>query len=495
VYEFKLCPSILIGLVILSSILTACKVGPNFHSPPPPHVMRYTETPLPAKTVKARGSGGEAQTFLTATDIPLLWWELFHSQELNTLIRAGLLNNPTLAAAAAALRQAQEDWKIQIGNLLLPAIDASMLIQRLKYSGIQIGLRRDNQTFSLYNPSFNLSYTLDVFGGARREIESLRAQVDYQQFQVIAAHLTLTSNIVTTSVNIASYQAQINATRDLIQIAQGILTILKNQYRLGGISQADILTQEALLEQSKATLPILEKNLSQAKHSLSVLIGALPEEPLPTLKLEHLALPTELPLSIPSMLVRQRPDVRASEALLHAACAQIGVATANLFPKIVLTGSEGWLNTSWSQLFTRANNIWSIAAQASQPLFHGGALFAARRAAIAAFDQTSAQYKLVVLQAFQNVADVLRAIETDARTLQARIKAEDAARASLKLTMSQYRLGGVNYINLLTAQQQYQQARITRIQAQATRYTDTAALFQALGGGWWHKPWCVKECL
>lgn len=249
------------------------------------------------------------------------------------------------------------------------------------------------------------------------------------------------------------------------------------------------------MEQSKATLPPLQKSLSQAKHALSTLVGAFPDGPLPTIRLDRLKLPAELPVSLPSNLVRQRPDVRASEALLHAACAQIGVATANLFPQFTISANEGWLNTSWSNLYTARNNVWSATGTVLQPLFHGGALLAQRRAAIAAYQQTAAQYQQIVLQAFQNVADVLRGLEVDARTLQAQIRAEDAARASLNLTLNQYRLGAVSYINLLNAQQQYQQTRISRIQAQATRYNDTAALFQALGGGWWHKPWCVKECL
>lgn len=492
--DIKLRPVVLLGILFLSGLQTACMVGPNFRSPAPPLVKRYTESPMPAKTVKTSGSGGQAQTFLNDKDIPLLWWELYHSPPINQLIRAGLVNNFSLAAASAALREAQENWKAQIGNSLFPAIGFSQAVQRQRYSAVQIGLS-DSATFSLYNPAFSLSYTLDVFGGARREIESLRAQVDYEQFQVIGAHMTLTSNIVTTAVNIASYQAQIDATRDLIKAQEGLLNILNNQYRLGAVSNADVLTQRTLVEQSKATLPPLQKNLAQSKHSLSVLVGAFPDGPLPNINLKQLKLPTELPVSLPSMLVRQRPDVRAAEALLHAASAQIGVATANLFPQITLTGSDGWLNTSWSQLFTAPNNVWSIAAQAAQPLFRGGALFAQRRAAIASYQQALAQYKQTVLQAFQNVADVLRAIETDARTLQAQIRAEDAAREALQLTMNQYRLGSANYINLLNAQQQYQQTAINRIQAQALRYTDTAALFQALGGGWWHKPWCVKECL
>lgn len=470
-------------------------VGPNFHSPNPPKVKKYTEKPLPTKTVSTPGAGGQAQTFITNKDIPLLWWELYHSPELNQLIRMGLTNSPNLAAASAALREAQENLKVQIGNSMWPSIDASQMVQRQRYSGLQIGLPSDSVTFNLVYTSFNLSYTLDVFGGARRQIEALKAQVDYQQFQVIAAYLTLTSNIVTTSVAIASYQAQIDATVDLIKAEQGLLNILNKQYRLGGVSQEEVLTQQTLLEQTKATLPPLQKSLSQAKHALSTLVGVFPEAPLPIIKLDRLKLPRELPVSLPSNLVRQRPDVRASEALLHQACAQIGVATANLFPQFTITANEGWLNTSFANLFTKKHEVWSLTGQVIQPLFHGGALMAQRRAAIAAYQQTAAQYRQTVLQAFQSVADVLRGLEVDARTLQAQIKAENAARDALNLTLKQYRLGGVSYINLLNAQQQYQQTRISRIQAQAVRYSDTAALFQALGGGWWHKPWCVKECL
>ncbi|KTD39924.1 efflux transporter outer membrane subunit [Legionella parisiensis] len=483
-------------LMSLSTVLqTSCMVGPDFHSPNPPKVKKYTEKPLPEKTVSTPGAGGQAQAFITNKDIPLLWWELYHSPELNQLIRMGLTNSPNLAAASAALRQAQENLKVQIGNSMWPAIDASQMMQRQRYSGVQIGLPNESLTFNLVYTSFNLSYTLDVFGGARRQIEALKAQVDYQNFQVIAAYLTLTSNIVTTSVAIASFQAQIDATIDLIKAQQGLLDILNKQYRLGGVSQENVLTQQTLLEQTKATLPPLQKSLSQAKHALSTLVGVFPEAPLPIIRLDRLKLPRELPVSLPSNLVRQRPDVRASEALLHQACAQIGVATANLFPQFTITANEGWLNTSFANLFTKKNEVWALTGQVVQPLFHGGALMAQRRAAMAAYQQTAAQYRQTVLQAFQSVADVLRGLEVDARTLQAQIKAENAARDALNLTLKQYRLGGVSYINLLNAQQQYQQTRLSRIQAQALRYSDTAALFQALGGGWWHKPWCVKECL
>ena len=487
--------SILI-LIILPVFLNSCMVGPNFHSPRSPRVKQYTEIPLPAKTAKTRGSGGKAQKFLTGKDIPLMWWELFHSPAINKLICAGLDNNPNLAAATASLRQAQENLRVEIGNSMWPAFDASGYAQRQRYSELQIGLPTQfSPTFNLFYASVNVAYTLDIFGGARRQIESLRAQVDYQQFEVIAAYLTLTSNIVTTSINVASYQAQIEATYELIKAQQGLLDILTKQYHLGGVSNANVLTQQTLLEQTKATLPPLQKNLAQARHALSALVGAFPEGPLPTINLDNLKLPENIPLSLPSRLVRQRPDIRASEALLHYACAQIGVATANLFPKLTINGSYGWINTALAGLFESRNVVWSIMGQVAQPLFHGGALLAQRRAAIAAFQQAEAQYRQTVIQAFQNVADVLRALETDARTLKAQTLAEDSARRSLKLTQDQYRMGGVSYINLLNAQQQYQQTRINRIQAQAVRYSDTAALFQALGGGWWHKPWCVKECV
>ncbi|KTD31445.1 MULTISPECIES: efflux transporter outer membrane subunit [Legionella] len=488
---------IIIAIILLSVCLSACMVGPNFRTPSGFKVKRYTETPLPAKTANAPGPGGQTQKFITGKDIPELWWELFHSSAINALIRKGLANSPDLSSAMAALRQAKENLNVQIGNTLWPAIDASGFAQRQRYSTVNIGDVTGNRafTFNLYNASINLSYTVDVFGGARREIESLRAKVDNQQFEVIAAYLTLTSNIVTTSISIASVKAQIKVTQQLIGEQQTLLNILKQQYHLGGVSQANVLTQQTLLEQTKATLPPLQKSLSQNKHALAVLVGSFPEESLPTVDLDQLKLPVTLPVSVPSLLVRQRPDVRAAEALLHSACAEIGVATANLFPKLDITGYYGWISTSLSNLFSAQNNIWSIMAQVTQPLFHGGALLAQRRAAIAAYQQADAQYRKTVLQAFQNVADVLRALETDARALQAQALAEESARQSLQLTMAQYRLGGTSYINLLNAQQQYLQTRINRIQAQATRFADTAALFQALGGGWWHKPWCVKECL
>jgi len=462
-------------------------MGPNFHTPAAPTVNTYNAHKLPAKTVSSAGSGGKSQTYVKGENIPAEWWVLFHSPVLNELIRTGLANSPNLAAAQAALRQAQETFVAQIGTSLFPAVNAELGGQRQKFPGATLGDGIPSNIFNVYNATANVSYNLDVFGAARRQIESLQAQIDYQQFQLLAAYLTLTSNIVTTAITIASLEAQITATKQLI-IQQGKqLGILKNQFKLGGISNISVLTQETLVQQTRASLPPLQKNLAQLEHALAVLVGKFPNQKIPHIDLDKLTLPSTLPVSLPSHLVRQRPDVRTAEALLHVASAQVGVATANLFPQISLTGSYGWNSAIPSGLFNSLNSAWNFGGQLTQPIFQGGALRAQRRAAIAAYEASAAQYKQVVLQAFQNVADVLRALETDARTLQAQKKAERAAYENLRLSEQQYYLGGASYVGLLIAQEQYQQTRIARIQAQATRYNDTAALFQALGGGWWNR--------
>lgn len=488
---------LIILVMLLSWVLTGCMVGPNFHSPRVPRVKRYTESPLPRKTAStpAAGKAGKAQIFMTGEDIPSRWWYLFHSRDLNKLITVGLANSPNLASAYAALRVAQETLNAQIGNLLFPALNAGFTAQRQRFSGASIDTPSASSVFNLYNASVTVTYTLDVFGGARRQIEASRAQVDYQQFQLIAAYIALTSNIVTTAVTVASLREQIEATHELLQAQVGQLNILEKQFQLGGISRETVLTQQTLVDQTRATLPPLEKSLSQSLHALSVLVGNFPNCPLPVIKLKDLQLPAHLPVSLPSYLVRQRPDIRASEALLHAASANIGVATANLLPQVTLTGNDGWEGPVLSSLFAPSSKVWSMMMAITQPIFHGGALLAQRRGSIDAFQQAAANYRQTVLQAFQNVADTLRALEADARTLRAQKRAEISAQENLALVTSQYKLGGTNYLSLLNAQEQYQTVRIAVIQAKALRYNDTAALFQALGGGWWNKPWCIDESL
>jgi NodT family efflux transporter outer membrane factor (OMF) lipoprotein len=472
--------------------MAGCMVGPNFHRPTAPHTPRYTQSPLPSKTTSAPiKNSGKAQYFVAGRDVPAEWWKVFHSKPLNDLICAGLANSPNLHAAKAALRQAQETWRAQFGTLLLPAIDGQINgAQRRQTNSIggTTNSALGSNVFTLYNASVNASYVLDFWGGARRQLESYAAQINYQQFQLEAATLTLTSNIVTTSINMASLKAQISATQEILRSQETQLAIVNKQLKLGAASGVDVLTQETQVAQTRAQLPPLQQNLAKSGDALAVLIGQFPSESrVPTVSLHQLCLPSHLPLSLPSSLVCQRPDIRAQEALLHAASAQIGVATANLFPQVTLTGNYGWNSTNLAQLFSPTNVIWNYGAGILQPIFHGGALFSQRRATIAAYQQAAALYRETVLQAFQNVADTLEALKNDANALQAQNRAESLARKTLSITEKQFKLGGVSYLSLLNAQRQYQQAKINRIQAQAARLADTAALYQALGGGWWNR--------
>lgn len=475
-------------LAIFSSLwLISCAVGPDFRVPDTPAVDRYTESQLPEKTVATNVVGGTEQRFIGGQDIPGQWWSLFHSDELDGLIRMALQESPSVALAKARLREARENRSAQFGTFF-PSIDAGVSASRQRISGASLGepdLVIDS--FNLFNASVGVSYTLDIFGGQRRQLEALSAQVEYQQYQLEGAYLLLTSNIVTTAMLEASLRLQLRAMKKIVDFQEEQLQLVQKRYEAGAVSLSDVLAQRALLAQSQATLPALEKSLSLASHQLAVLVGKFPGEiQLPEFELESMSLPQELPVSMPSALVRQRPDIKAAEAILHTASAEIGVATADLYPKITLSGSYGLASNNISNLFDNNSIVWNFGAGVVQPLFHGGTLTAKRRAAIAVYDQALAQYRLTILQSFQNVADVLRALEADALTLQAQATAEKAARESLDLSQKQYQLGAVSYLSLLDAQRQYQEAHILLVQAQAARFADTAALFAALGGGWWN---------
>jgi NodT family efflux transporter outer membrane factor (OMF) lipoprotein len=470
--------------------LFGCTVGPDYRPPAPPDIQAYTSEPMPTETSTARVQGGESQKLVLGKDIPERWWSLFRSEALDRLIRLALKDNPTAAAAQATLRQAEENLRAQYGAGRLPAADINLSARREKFSGAAFGQAGSlGTTFNLYNASVNVSYLLDIFGGVTRDLESLQSQVDYQRFQLEGTYLTLSANVVTTVVQEASLRARLQATREILTEEEEQYAVVQTQFELGGVSRSDVLAQYTQLSQTRSTLPPLEKELSQTRHLLAVLLGRFPNEAgeLPELDLDSLKLPRTLPVSLPSALARQRPDVRAAEALLHAASAQVGVATANLYPKITLTGSYGSETTVFSDLFTNNTFIWNLGAGLLQPLFHGEELTARRRAALAAYDRALAIYRETVLQAFRNVADVLRALEADAHALTAEAEAADAARKSLDLTKEQFRLGAVSYLTLLNAQRQYQQTRLGLVQAQAARFADTAALLQALGGGWWQR--------
>jgi NodT family efflux transporter outer membrane factor (OMF) lipoprotein len=479
-----------ISLALAAVVLTACAVGPDFRRPEVPGVKGYTESTLPDQTSASPGEGGAAQRFESGRDIPAEWWTLFQSEALDQLIRAALADSPTVSAADARLREAQENVRADTGGALVPNIDGNLSARRSQFTGASFGQPDvKGSLFNLFNASVNVTYALDLFGGARRGLEALQSEAQYQQFQLEGAYLALTANIVTAAVKEASLRAQIDAAGQIADAQEKQLGVVELQEELGGASRADVLAQRAQLAETRASVPPLELELARTRHQLAALAGRFPSESsLPEFNLDAIKLPTDLPVSLPSEVVRRRPDILASEAQLHEASAKIGVATAALFPQITLTGNYGSQASRSGDLFTAGTGVWGIGAGLLQPLFRGGELTHQRRAALAAYDAAAAQYRQTVLLSFQNVADVLRALEADARTLEARSRAEEAAKDSLDLAQKQFDLGGVNVLALLEAQRQVQQARIGRIQAQAARVADTAALFQALGGGWWNRP-------
>jgi len=476
-------------VTLVAATLAGCAVGPDYRRPAPPAVASYTAEALPVGTTSAPGVGGTEQRFVSGGEIPARWWELFRSQALDRWIREGLANSPTLSAAEATLRRAQEIRRARSGDLL-PSVDGSVSASRQKPSGASFGDPNfPINPFTLYDASVNVSYTLDLFGKTRRELEALQAQIDYQGYQLEGASLTLTSNIVTTAFQEASLREQLQATRDILATQEELLALVEKHFELGGVAKTDVLAQRASLAQTRATLPPLEKRLAQTRHLLAVLAGRFPGDTadLPEFDLKDFQLPEELPVSLPSSLARQRPDIRSAEEVLHAASAAVGVATANLYPQVTLSGQYGTTATRIGDLFGPGSAVWGFGAGLLQPIFRGGALAATRRAEVAGFDQAAAQYRETVLQAFREVADVLRALEYDAMTLKAQSDAEAAARDTLDIATKQVRFGATSHLSLLDAQRQYHLSRILLVQAQALRFADTAALYQALGGGWWNR--------
>ncbi len=476
--------------------LSGCALGPDFKAPDAPaqtktnstEAYSYTATPLAKQTEASEGHAGVAQKLVVAQDIPAQWWQVFHSEELDALIRSALTQSPDLASAQAALRQAKENYAAFSDNALFPNVSATGGVARERASAVSTGIP-GGELFTLYNASVNVSYTLDVFGANKRAIESMQATVDYQRFQTEAAYLTLTSNLVTSAIQEASLRAQIQATEEILDFQSKQLEVIDRQLAVGAINKASELAQRTLVAQTRASLPGLEKVLQQTRNQLAVYAGRLPSDPgLPEFHLESLQLPEELPVSIPSALVRQRPDIRANEALLHQASANVGVATANQYPQFSLTGSYGGASPYAREIAQKQWSLWSLGAGITQPIFDAGALSAKKRAAIAAYDQANAQYRSVVISAFQSVADSLQALDYDAKTLKQQVEVEQAAKQTLELTTQQYKLGAVSSLALLDAKRTYQSARINLVQAQAARYADTAALFQSLGGGWWNRP-------
>jgi NodT family efflux transporter outer membrane factor (OMF) lipoprotein len=498
-------------LVVASAgLATGCAVGPRYHTPQAPANAGYAPTPLPEASASALVQGGEPQHLINDRDIPFEWWELFKSPALNALVERAFKANPTIAAAQAAVVQAQELVYAQRG-FFFPTFAASYDFSRTKIAGNftvddapgtqgdghnlnppLLDLQHTPHTapllYDFHTAQLTVGFVPDVFGANRRQLESLAAQRDAQRFALEATYITLASNVVAAAIQEASLRAQIKATRQLIAADSRALQILRDQYRLGFAMRIDVAAQETALAQAEASLPPLQGQLEQTRDLLRALVGNLPNQDVAeTFELDSLQLPPELPVSLPARIIEQRPDVRAAEAQLHAANAQVGVAVAALLPQLSITGAYGGNADEFAWMFRHGGPFWNLIGNVTQPVFEGGTLLHRKRAAEEALKQAAAQYRSSVLTAFQNVADTLHASLSDADALAANVRAENAARVTYDLTRRQMEVGYVNYLTLLNAETTYQQTLILRIEAQAMRYGDTVALFQALGGGWWNR--------
>ena len=467
-------------LVIL---LMGCSVGPDFTPPAPPDVATYTPTPLPASTATAPTDLGGAQTFVEGATVSAQWWRELGSSKLDVLIDEALISSPTLAAALATLGQVRELYGSRADSTLYPQVDGSLGAQRQRFNPGTLGQAGDAQEFSIYNAGVGVRYSLDLSGGNRRALEALAARIDYQRYQLEGARLMLAANIVTTAVTQARISKQMEILENILRSQDEQLEITRERVRLGQATPDDILALQIQVEQTRASIPLLRNQLQQNEHLLAVLVGRAPAESgLPSFTLDDFTLPSDLPLVVPSELVRTRPDIQAAEALLHVANAEYGVAIAKLYPNLNLSADLGSQALTTGALFGSGSAVWSLVGQLTQPLFNSG-LPAEKRAALAAFDAAAANYRNVVLEALRNVADVLRALENDAQRLMALSEANAAAQKSLESMQRRYDLEAVSYYELLTAQQQWQQTRNDLIQAQSQRLVDSAAFYQAMGGG------------
>jgi len=470
-----------LSLLILVA-LSGCAVGPDYVRPKLHTTIVAESDTLPNTTETADTKGGEVQHIASDEDVTAKWWEILHSDAINNLIGRAIEENADICAARAALRQAEQNLYARESGFF-PFFDVKGSIERQKSIA-------STKPVEIQNAGVAASYTLDVFGSTRRQIEASRAQVESQRFQLESTYLNLVTNILTTAIQLASIHDQIAATQQIIRDEQQELSILNEQLQMGAIAKGDLLTQQAQLLATKASLPALEKQEAQLRHSLSYLSGQFPEDAGGSkLTLSDLQLPTELPKALPARLIEQRPDVRIAEAQLKEASADVGVATGNMLPQ--LTISAGYNGASSSSSFGQSlisqNPLWSLASNVSAPIFHGGELWHYRKAAIANLDEAREHYRSVVEQAFSHVSDTLSALEADAQVIKWQDEAERTAHESLEISRERVRMGAVSYLSFLDAERTYQQARISLISAKATRFSDTVTLFQMLGGGWWNR--------
>jgi NodT family efflux transporter outer membrane factor (OMF) lipoprotein len=464
--------------------LGGCAVGPNFQSPPAPRSTRYSNGSDPAQTASAHGT---AQTFDPAAAVPADWWGLFRSPQLDSTIKEALANNPGLEAARASLHASENELRSGYG-IFYPSANAEAGATRERVGPALIGERTASGVFNVFTLSTSVGYALDVFGGQRRLVEGLRAETDLALANERATYLTLVANIVDTAIAQAAYRAEIEATAQIIAMQKQQVEIAQVQSGAGTVPYSTVLSLRSQLASNEATIPQLEQKLTQSDDLLAALVGRAPGDwQPPALRFDDLVLPGALPVSLPSNLVRQRPDILAAEATAHAASAGIGVATAAMLPSITLSGGLETATNATADLFTANSKAWSVGANATAPLFEGGTLWFRRKAAVNRYEQATAIYRQTVLGAFEQVADTLRALDHDAAALLAEDEALSTAEQALHLINANYEAGIATYLDVLNADGQYHQAKIAELQATAVRHQDTVALFAALGGGWWNR--------
>lgn len=475
-------------VAILSTTVSGC-VGPNFVPAAAPDVAGYLPGKLASPSPGPGGPRVAGQHFITGADVSAKWWAAFRSQPLNDLIRQSVEHNPNLQSAEAAIKIAHYNALAQRG-FFFPQVTGNSTSEQFLLSnanGSNVGdLGAIPQTqFSLVTNQLTVGFVPDIWGSNFRSVENLDAVTEQQLFQLEAAYLALTSNVVAAAIQEASLRGQLEATQRIIVIERRLLDILKRQLNFGQVAQADVLAQDAALAAAEQLLPPLEKQLAQQRDLLTALAGQLAaDEIAQRFDLAHLRLPSNLPISLPGKLVDQRPDVRAAEANVHALSALVGVAIAARLPNILISANGGSASYNFAQAFAPGTGFYTLAASVTAPIFDGFTLYHKQKAAEAALEQAEAQYRATVITAFQNVADALRALQADARAMKAAVHSEETAKASLDIVEKQLNAGQVNQLAVLNAQQTYLTASVARVQTEANRLADTAALFLALGGGW-----------
>ncbi|MEJ2360667.1 MAG: efflux transporter outer membrane subunit [Gammaproteobacteria bacterium] len=468
---------VMLGLTMV--LISGCAVGPDYQRPAAPGVQRYTATAM--SSTLAAGQGEAKQTLAIGANISASWWMLYQSKHLDQVLNQAIDNNPDLAAARATLAQAQQTL-LQARGSYYPQLDVNASARRQSSNNISSNTAYTN----LYSVGASINYNIDLFGGNRRRVEQESALLAYQHYQLAAAYLTLTGNAVTQAITIASIRQQISTVNDIIKDDEHNLKLVKLKYRAGKAARSDVLSAESQLANDQVQLPSLKQQLNVAQHALSVLVGKFPAQwPAPEFKLDEFSLPATIPLSVPSALVRQRPDILAAESQLHADSAAIGVAASQLYPNIQLSSTLGVQSLTTANLFQSTNKFWSLVASLTAPIFHGGELAAQKQAAIYAFRASAAKYQKTVLSAFAQVADQLRALAHDAELVDAQKNAMETSLASLKLQRLSYEAGKADLLQLLDAERAYQQARLGYARALTQRFQDSAKLFVAMGGGWW----------